>query len=233
MHRFFVSELSKSTPDFILSEEESKHACRVLRLTNGQAIEIINGKGDLFIGEIVDNHPKRCAVKINNVYSESPEKKRIHIAISPTKNMDRFEWFVEKATEIGVNEITPLFGENSERKTLKRERLDKLLISATKQSKRLFIPQLNEPSSTSDFIAKTSFAYIAHCETNHSRNFLAPDDLQTDFTIMVGPEGDFSNKEIHLALSKGFKPVTLGDNRLRTETAGIYAVTLAKIFQHG
>lgn len=231
MHRFFVPEITESTKQYILSEEESKHACRVLRLGVGDKIAIINGKGNLFSCKIIEDHPKHCAVSIIDVTTETPDFQHIHIAISPTKNIDRFEWFLEKATEIGVHEITPVVGDNSERKIIKIDRLEKILVSATKQSKRLYIPKLNPLISVKEFISQTPFSFIAHCEDDETKSGLAAEDITDSFTMLIGPEGDFSPLEIKLALEKGFKSIMLGKNRLRTETAGVYAVTLAKILQ--
>lgn len=231
MHRFFVPEIMEAVEHYILPEEESKHACRVLRLKIGDKIALINGRGSLFNCEITEDHPKHCIVKIVSTYTETADSPHIHIAISPTKNMDRLEWFLEKATEIGVHEVTPIIGDNSERKIIKSERLEKILISATKQSKRLYIPKLNPIVTVKEFIEKTPFAYIAHCEDDNTKVELTSNEMNDSFTILIGPEGDFSLQEIKLALKKGFKPVMLGKNRLRTETAGIYAVTLAKILQ--
>lgn len=231
MHRFFVPEITESTKQYILSEEESKHACRVLRLGIGDEIAIINGKGNLFTCEIIEDHPKHCAVSIINLITEKPDLQHIHIAIAPTKNIDRFEWFLEKATEIGIHEITPVVGDNSERKIIKTERLEKILVSATKQSKRLYIPKLNPLISVKEFIIQTPFAFIAHCEDDETKNVITVKDMTDNFTMLIGPEGDFSPIEIKLALEKGFKSKMLGKNRLRTETAGVYAVTLAKILQ--
>jgi len=231
MHRFFVPEITESTEQYILSEEESKHACRVLRLGIGDKIAIINGKGNLFTCEIIEDHSKHCAVRVLSVITKKPDFQHIHIAIAPTKNIDRFEWFLEKATEIGVHEITPVIGDNSERKIIKNDRLEKILVSATKQSQRLYIPKLNPMISVKEFIAETPFAFIAHCEEDNTKKDITEDEMIDNFTILIGPEGDFSPQEIKLALEKGFKSKMLGKNRLRTETAGVYAVTLAKILQ--
>lgn len=229
MNHFFIETIEPSSKAFVLNEIESKHACRVLRLKNGQQISILNGNGSQFIAEIIDNNPKKCVVKIIDTYFEDAPKSLIHIAISPTKNMDRFEWFLEKSTEIGIDIITPIIGENSERKTIKFERLQKVLIAAQKQSQRLYLPKLNPIISVSQLIEKTPTAYIAHCSNENVGKELNEEKFGDTSTIMIGPEGDFSHKEIKLALKKGFTPVSLGKNRLRTETAGIYATLIAKI----
>lgn len=229
MNHFFVENIAPSSDTFVLGEEESKHACRVLRLKNDDEIAILNGKGYRFIAKITDNNPKRCIVSIKEQYYEDAPKSHIHIAIAPTKSMDRLEWFIEKATEIGVDEITPIVGENSERKKIKPERLEKILIAAFKQSQRLYLPQLNPMVSVAEFINKTPRALFAHCDSEDNKVELSELDFSNKITIMIGPEGDFSRKEIDLALKKGFTPVSLGKNRLRTETAGIYATLVAKI----
>lgn len=228
MHRFFLPDLIIDVAEFDLQEDESKHACRVLRLKTGDSIEVVNGNGLLVIGEIIDDHVKKTRIKVIESYLEAKEKQHIHIAIAPTKNMDRFEWFLEKATEIGINEITPLLTSNAERKVIKMDRLEKVIISATKQSQRLFKPKLNPLTSFKDFLESTDDAFIAHCEDMDNKAILKAAEINDNFTLLIGPEGDFSVNEIQQALKKGYKPVSLGANRLRTETAGVYAVVVAK-----
>lgn len=229
MHRFFISDITPAHMDFILPEEESKHACRVLRLSNGDLLEIINGRGDLFTAKITDAQAKHCVVHIENVLHEEPEPFLIHLAIAPTKNMDRLEWFVEKATEIGVHAITPVFGENSERRQLKPERLEKIIVAATKQSLRLHAPVFHPAQKVTDFLKSNPGQYIAHCESNQPRielHTLQP--KSKEFTLLIGPEGDFSANEISIAQQNDYTAVSLGNTRLRTETAGVYAVTVLK-----
>lgn len=228
MHRFFLPELVADVTEFDLPEDESKHACRVLRLKTGDLIEVVNGNGLLVEGEIIDDYVKKTAIKVVKSHQEAKEKQHIHIAIAPTKNMDRFEWFLEKATEIGVNEITPILTSNAERKVIKMERLEKVVISATKQSQRLFKPQINPLTLFTDFLESTDNAFIAHCEDMDKKSILNAAEINDNFTLLIGPEGDFSTNEIQQALKKGYKPVSLGTNRLRTETAGVYAVVVAK-----
>lgn len=229
MHRFFVPDISSDQKVIILPEEESKHATKVLRLKEGDTIELINGKGDLFTCELI-LPGKRAEVKVLQHLHETPDKQTIHIAIAPTKNIDRLEWFLEKATEIGVDEVSLLLCENSERKIVKMERLEKILVSATKQSKRLYKPILHDLLPFKTFIEQIeNGGFIAHCEENRNRTELRQQSIPDDFLMLIGPEGDFSPGEIELALTKNFQPVTLGKNRLRTETAGVYVVSLAKI----
>ena len=228
MRQFYIPTINKSDSTIILSVEESKHACRVLRMNNGDKLEILDGKGLKCIGEITNNNPKATEVNILEKTEISSSKNHLHIAISPTKNNDRLEWFLEKATEIGVDEISLILTENAERKTVKLDRLEKIIISAFKQSKRSFKPLLNPIQSFAEFVENNPGGLIAHCyekENNSISNSLK----QRNCAIIIGPEGDFSKREVDLALAKEYTPITLGNNRLRTETAGVYACTLAKV----
>ncbi len=227
MRRFFVNISSLKEDSITLPAEESKHACKVLRMTNGDQLEIVNGKGELFLGKIRVADAKRCVVDQEHYSFHEQDEYKIHIAIAPTKMNDRFETFLEKATELGIHEITPLLCSNSERKKIKHDRYNKVVISAMKQSKRLYLPQLNALTPFNDFISSNK-GLIAHCEDRDKR------DISSIFTpqncpIVIGPEGDFTLQEIEFALKNGFKPVTLGKTRLRTETAGLYACMQAKI----
>ena len=224
MHRFYTPELTLEFSHLTLSEAESKHAVQVMRLLNDQQIELFNGKGLSAIATVIDNHPKRCSVRINQ-RSEHPKENQIHIAIAPTKNMERLEWFVEKATEIGITEISLIKCQNSERREVKIERLEKILISAVKQSGRYFMPQLNPLVKWTDFLQKNPNGLIAHCREGEKMK------IETSFqnkVIVIGPEGDFTLEEIELSLERGYSPITLGENRLRTETAALVACIQAK-----
>ena len=228
MHLFYDPTISADEQLHILSEEESKHACRVLRLKEGDEIALLNGKGSEFVTRITDANPKKCRVEILQIREEEVPSYSIHIAIAPTKNNDRIEWFLEKATEIGVTEITLLLCSNNERKHTKEERFEKILISAMKQSKRLFLPKLNKLTSLKDFVTSHPNGLIAHCyeeEKNTIFTSFKPDECP----ILIGPEGDFTLQELELALKNGYKTLTLGENRLRTETAGLYACMQAKM----
>lgn len=224
MHIFYTPELSGNT--YTLDETESKHCVRVLRLEKGDEITLVDGRGGFFLARIDDPNPKRCVVKV--VHSELNYRQRnfgIHIAIAPTKNIERIEWFLEKATEIGVNRITPLLCHHSERKEIKHERLEKVMVSAMKQSLKAYLPQLDELTKFSKFIQQPfeGQKFIAHCDKQHRdllKNVLKP---ANSYLILIGPEGDFSPEEIKLALDAGFVPVSLGESRLRTETAGVVA----------
>jgi 16S rRNA (uracil1498-N3)-methyltransferase len=224
MHRFYTPELTLEFSHLTLSEAESKHAVQVMRLLNDQQIKLFNGKGLSAIATVIDNHPKRCSVRIDQ-RSEHPKENQIHIAIAPTKNMERLEWFVEKATEIGITEISLIKCQNSERREVKIERLEKILISAVKQSGRYFMPQLNTLVKWTDFLQKNPNGLIAHCREGEKMK------IDTSFqnkVIVIGPEGDFTHEEIELAIGRGYSPITLGENRLRTETAALVACMQAK-----
>ena len=212
--------------EIILSAQESKHATKVLRKKKGDILDFTDGKGNFYKAEITLADSRKCRLKI--VSSEQKEKQHnyhLHIAIAPTKNMDRFEWFLEKATEIGIDEITPIICSRSERKVIKTERCNRILLSAIKQSLKYHLPKLNEAISLTNFIKQDlkGAKYIAHCEDGE-KNELKTVSKAEKTLILIGPEGDFSPKEIELALQNQFKAVSLGTSRLRTETAGIIAV---------
>jgi 16S rRNA (uracil1498-N3)-methyltransferase len=228
MHLFYDPSIKIESNSHVLNEEESKHACKVMRLQMGNQILILDGVGNAFTCEIILDNPKKCEVKILSFVSNPKDHPEIHIAIAPTKNIDRIEWFLEKATEIGITEITPIICSNSERKIIKEDRLLKILVSAMKQSKRLHLPILHSVCSFSEFIEANPNGLIAHCypsEKFELENVFEPKNCP----ILIGPEGDFSEQETSKALLKGYKTITLGKNRLRTETAGLYAVMKAKI----
>lgn len=227
MHCFYEPDLSGES--VLLSEEESKHAVRVLRLSAGDQVELLNGKGTRAVAEVSDDHPKRCVLTLISRSNEPTERNfRLHIAVAPTKNTDRIEWFVEKATEIGIDEITFLECEHSERDTIKIDRIEKVAISAMKQSQQSHLPKINELTSFRDFIStcNADIKLIAHCVDSERKALRDFSFTNKTVAILIGPEGDFSNDEINLALQSGFQPVIFGKTRLRTETAAVYAVTL-------
>lgn len=228
MHLFYDPTITRTDKLVYLSEEESKHACKVMRLKNGDTILLINGLGDEFTAKITDAHPKKCELEICAIRSEVKPPYAIHIAIAPTKNSDRLEWFIEKATEIGVTEITLLACDKSERKVQKRERLEKILVSALKQSKRLFLPKLNDLVATTTFMEAHPNGLIAHCY-DETKQSIQASFKATNCPILIGPEGDFSLKEVEVARKNGYQTIHLGTNRLRTETAGLYACMQAKL----
>ncbi|MFV8225776.1 16S rRNA (uracil(1498)-N(3))-methyltransferase [Christiangramia aquimixticola] len=235
MQLFYNPEISDSDKRVIFSRDESRHIVKVLRKTEGDLLQITNGKGILYNAEIIQADVKQCIVKINSSEVQPPPPYYLHMLVAPTKMNDRFEWFLEKAMEIGVQEITPVICDHSERKVVKLNRFERVLQSAMKQSLHFRMPKLNEPASFMDLI-KSDFKgdkFIAHCEEGEEKAY-----LQNKITpgeqvqILIGPEGDFSLKEIEIALKANWTPVSLGDSRLRTETAAIVAChTVALINQ--
>lgn len=227
MQLFFSDHLTQDVSKYTFSREESKHIVRVLRKKQGDIVHITNGKGYLFEATLLNENPNKCAVTISGQHYQKPMPYYLHMAVSPTKLNDRFEWFLEKATEIGVSEITPLLCDNSERKTIKWERYNKILQSALKQSLQYHLPKLNKLTPYDDFITKersnNSTKYIAHCEEGEKITLKPSFKIPQEITILIGPEGDFSPTEIALASNHGFNHLTLGNNRLRTETAAILA----------
>lgn len=224
MHLFYTPDISSET--YTLNEIESKHCIKVLRLNTGDQIELIDGKGNFYEAIITEPNPKKCKVEIVKTLKEFGKRNHyLHIAIAPTKNMDRFEWFLEKATEIGIDEITPILCEHSERKVIKPERLEKIIISAVKQSIKAYKPKLNGLISYKDFIQQEleENKYIAHCEDWEKQALKNTYGKGKSATILIGPEGDFSPEEIELAKENGFIETSLGPSRLRTETAGVVA----------
>ena len=222
MHFFYTQHVNADT--YELTKEESKHCCMVLRKKQGDAIYLVDGKGTFFVTEILDDNPKKTSVKIiEKVKNYKKRNYNLHLAIAPTKNINRFEWFLEKATEIGINEITPIICSRSERKKINLERCNKIIISAVKQSMKFYKPKLNSPISFIDFIDKEYVGekHIAHC-LNQKKHKIIKSEYSSHL-ILIGPEGDFSENEISLAINKKFKPTTLGNSRLRTETAGVVA----------
>ena len=223
---FYTPTIESTATIFTLDEAESKHAVKVLRLTVGDKLSLVDGKGIFFEAEITQAHPKKCELKIISSTKENHTKPNIHIAIAPTKNNDRLEWFVEKSTEIGIAEITPLICQRSERKTLNIDRLEKTAISAMKQSLKATMPIINEPVFLKDFIKnapKQKNQFIAHCLDNTEKHLMELCTKNEAALVLIGPEGDFTKEEIDLAIKNNFKPISLGKSRLRTETAGLVA----------
>jgi 16S rRNA (uracil1498-N3)-methyltransferase len=225
MQLFYNSNINEATENFTFDKEESKHIIKVLRKQGGDILFVTNGLGYLFKTEIVVGSDSKCTVKIINFELAATPKYHLHLAVAPTKMNDRFEWFLEKATEIGISEITPIICDHSERKYVKTDRFDKILQSAMKQSLHYYLPKLNEPISFKDFIKqkKEGLQFIAHCEETDKKSLKSLVKPNENITILIGPEGDFSNKEITLAVENSYIPVTLGSTRLRTETAAIVA----------
>jgi len=230
MQLFYIPEIKGSK--VLLSPEESRHAVKVLRLSQGDAIQIVDGKGGFYQAEINDPNPKKCAINIRETNKKFGKRDfYLHLAIAPTKNIDRFEWFLEKATEIGVDEISPLISEHSERRVIKPERLEKILVAAMKQSVKAYLPKLNELKTFQDFM-KQKFSgekFIAHCNESNKRHFRNLVKPKQQTLVLIGPEGDFSAGEVELATRNGFTEITLGKSRLRTETAGIIACHIVNL----
>jgi 16S rRNA (uracil1498-N3)-methyltransferase len=225
MQLFYNPDINETTNEFSFTKEESNHIVKVLRKNMGDILYITNGKGWLFTAEIILADIKTCLVKIIDKTLQPKKNYQLHLAVAPTKMNDRYEWFLEKATEIGIDTITPIICEHSERKIVKTDRFEKILQSAMKQSISCYLPKMNEPMLFKDFI-KLGFAgdlFIAHCEETDKKSLKNELKPNTDTTILIGPEGDFSIKEIKMALQNKFIPVTLGNTRLRTETAAIVA----------
>jgi 16S rRNA (uracil1498-N3)-methyltransferase len=225
MHLFYAPGLSDEH-SFTLNPDESHHAVRVLRLNPGDEIVLVNGRGGWYHAKISNPGPKACTVDIIKVSADIGKPGyHLHMAIAPTKQIDRYEWFLEKATEIGINEITPVICEHSERKEVKTDRQMRIVIAAMKQSLTAFHPVINEPVSFKNFIKSgiPGGKTIAHCQSGDKLWLNQCIHPHEPITVLIGPEGDFSQSEIALAMLNGYIPITLGNSRLRTETAGVVA----------
>jgi 16S rRNA (uracil1498-N3)-methyltransferase len=262
---FYITSYTPGQQEIMLDEDNSRHVIQVLRMRPGEALRLTDGKGALLDAVILDDHKKKCRVTIKTAAAEPPRTNKVTIAISPVKNATRFEWFLEKATEIGVSSIIPLICERTERQSIRTDRLRNILVSAMLQSQQAWLPTLAEPTPLAELLTQTATgqAYIAHLLD--PPDSLPPDLKRASFpagppaplclgrlsgcrtlsgflpaalggsttagspasaTILIGPEGDFTPKEVESALMARFIPVSLGHNRLRTETAGIVAATL-------
>ncbi len=222
MHVFFSPDTNNQ--HIGLNDEESRHCTRVLRLSEGQQVIVTNGKGSWVRASIIIADHRR--VVLQQISREDQFGKRsyhLHMAVAPTKNIDRFEWFLEKSTECGIDEITPIICEQSERRIIKPQRLEKIMAAAMKQSLRAYLPKLNPAIDVQTFLKQQAGGqtYIAHCIATNRTNLANDYKAGSDTVIMVGPEGDFSGTEIEAAISKGFRPISLGAERLRTETAAL------------
>jgi 16S rRNA (uracil1498-N3)-methyltransferase len=225
MQIFYVPDINGNT--CVMDENESKHSIRVLRMVKGDRLKMADGNGTLYEGIISDPDPSGCGITITGVTRNFEKRNyRLHIAISPLKNQERFEWFIEKSVEIGIDEITPLICMYTEKPGIKRDRLNNIIISAMKQSIKAYRPVLNDPVAFSDFICSdfSSRKMIAHCNPAFKRNKIDQVcEKSSDAVILIGPEGDFSMDELTLAVEKNYKSIHFGSSRLRTETAGIAA----------
>jgi 16S rRNA (uracil1498-N3)-methyltransferase len=225
MQLFYNPNLNETQTSFVFDKEESKHIIKVLRKKENDTLLVTNGLGFLFTTQITIASDNKCTVRIVSFIKQEAPKFRLHLAVAPTKMNERYEWFLEKATEIGIQEITPVICEHSERKIIKTDRFQKILESAMKQSLHFYLPKLNEPIAFKEFIKiqKQGQLFIAHCEETDKRSLKQELKPNEDVTILIGPEGDFSVKEIQQAIDGKFIPVSLGTTRLRTETAAIVA----------
>lgn len=227
MHIFYDPGLDSPLPGgtFILNPEESHHAVNVLRLTTGTVVQLVNGRGGRFTAELQKSDHRGSVLKMLSSEPQSPSRNHyLHLAVAPTKNSERFEWFLEKATEMGIDEITPLICDRSERKEVKTERLLKVIVAAMKQSQSATLPLLNDPVKFERLCVPADHQrFIAHCAAGEKKFISELAVKGSGSTVLIGPEGDFSTAEVALALEKGYQPVTLGESRLRTETAALAA----------
>ncbi len=237
MQLFYAPEIVP--PDHTLTEEESKHCVRVLRLGVGDPITLTDGHGTLYRGRIADDHPKRCRVEIvEQTPHFEPLPYHLTMAVAPTKNNDRYEWFLEKATEVGVTQFIPLETEHSERRVFKAERSEKVITAAMKQSLKAYRPRLEPLTPFRELIARPfeGRRFIAHCNeaiTLIGKRYLASTLQQGEAVqILIGPEGDFSPEEVAEAVKAGFEEISLGSQRLRTETAAVAAVVMVAVVNH-
>lgn len=225
MQLFYNININETTETFSFDKEESKHIIKVLRKKDTDILYVTNGLGFLFKTEITLASDSKCTVKILSFEKSKPSKFHLHLAVAPTKMNDRYEWFLEKAVEIGIHEITPIICDRSERKVINTERFDKIILTALKQSNELFLPKLNEAMTFKEFVKlkNEGMQLIAHCEETNKKTLKSVLIPNENITILIGPEGDFSEKEIEAALENNYIPVSLGKTRLRTETAAIVA----------
>lgn len=234
MQLFIGLELDAET--LFLTEEESWHCAKVLRKKNGDILSVIDGKGNLFSGKIVSDNPKKILLSIESKEQKASTRDyKLHLAIAPTKNIDRIEWFVEKAVEIGIDEISFLQCKNSERKILKIDRIQKIVESAVKQSLQFYIPKVNDLIVYQKFMEQQAVyhsKFIAHCQTTNLPFLTKVLKAKQDSLVLIGPEGDFTIEEVNLAKSIGFQEISLGNTRLRTETAALYAVNAFSVLSN-
>jgi len=235
MQLFYAPDLVP--PHYTLGEEESKHCIRSLRLRRGDMLHLTDGRGTLYRCEITDDDARRCTVRVAEVFREYGRMPyRLTMAVAPTKNIERFEWFLEKATEVGVSRIVPILCDRSERRTLKVERAERIAAAAMKQSLKAYCPAVRPLTPLGELLAEPfeGRRFIAHCDTAPAPKSYLLDTLRPreDLLVLIGPEGDFSPAEIAAARAAGFEEITLGDQRLRTETAAVAATVLAAARNH-
>jgi 16S rRNA (uracil1498-N3)-methyltransferase len=232
---FYINDHDSSATAVTLDEDTSRHIVQVLRMKKGEAVHLTDGKGNLLITTITEDHKKHCSVKVADSRFTPPSSRKISIGISLIKNAGRFEWFLEKATEIGVNEIIPLICQRTEKQKFRSDRMNNILVSAMLQSQQVWLPVLHEPIAfellfRQEEVAGMSQKFIAHCIEESKKNLSEyTRDQKPSQIILIGPEGDFTPAEVELALQHHFIPVSLGSSRLRTETAGVVAATLLRV----
>jgi 16S rRNA (uracil1498-N3)-methyltransferase len=228
---FYAEDIKTTSIQFVLNEDTSKHVVQVLRMQIGEEMQLTDGKGNLYTAEIIDDNRKRCVVKTHSFTSHPAPVKKISIAVSLIKNSTRFEWLLEKTTEIGVSEIIPLICSRTEKQHFRHDRMKSILVSAMLQSQQCWLPRMSDPIKFTSFVQQPfeGQQFIAHCEDDKPRYELTTYLPFERATILIGPEGDFSVEEIGLALNNNFKPVVIGETRLRTETAAVVAATLLKM----
>jgi 16S rRNA (uracil1498-N3)-methyltransferase len=232
---FYISQYSPSDTITRLDEDTSRHVVQVLRMKKDDTLNLTDGKGNLFTAAIEDDHKRHCTVRITHSEYIAPPSRHLAIAISPLKNNNRFEWFLEKATELGINELIPVLCNRTERLKFRTDRMNTILISALLQSRQVWLPVLHEPIGYELFFAQQEVVncdqkFIAHCIESEKRNLsdLINHALQSQ-VILIGPEGDFTAQEVEFAVNNHFIPVALGDTRLRAETAGVAAAVLMRL----
>jgi 16S rRNA (uracil1498-N3)-methyltransferase len=232
---FYISQYSPSDTITRLDEDNSRHIVQVLRMKKGDVLHLTDGKGSLFTASIEDDHKKHCTVRITHTEFISPASRHLAIGISPLKNNSRFEWFLEKAAELGINEIIPILCNRTERQKFRTDRMNTILISALLQSRQVWLPVLHEPIGyellfAQQEVVRCAQKFIAHCIESEKRNLsdLINESLQSQI-ILIGPEGDFTQEEVEFAINNHFIPVALGNTRLRAETAGVAAAVLMRL----
>ena len=229
---FYSDQLAEKIESIVLEEETSRHIVQVLRMKKEELLQLTDGKGNIVSARIEDDHKKKVVVEIEERKFHQPGKRKITIAISLLKNANRFEWFLEKATEIGIGEIVPLICDRTERQHFRFERIQNILVSAMLQSRQVWMPELHEPAKLADVISSSTHEQklIAHCIEEQKKELVhVVDESMLSTIILIGPEGDFTVDEVNMAMTKGFTPVALGNNRLRAETAGVVAAALLKL----
>ena len=228
---FYYKEIPHDAKSIQLDEDTSKHIVQVLRMKMQERLELTDGHGNLAEVEIIGDHKKKVVVKILKTTHKSPSQRKITIAISLLKNSNRFEWFLEKATEIGIGEIIPMICERTERQHFRADRMQNILVSAMLQSKQYWLPKLHEPIPFRDVVQSSSQErkFIAHCIEGEKHPLPALFNSAWSQIMLIGPEGDFTSDEVALAMKNDFEPASLGDNRLRTETAGVMAAVFLKL----